>query len=284
MHPQDLSLGWQTEFILHQLDARLNPQADCLAVCTDSNPTYYWGNCLLLPAAPGDGDLAHWLARFQALVAEGRAAVRHVAIGVDAPRAGLDLPAWVAAGFQIDETAVLALPPGALRAPARPVRARHWQLRPIDWTTEVDAFVDLQSQDCHPYEPAGYRAFRRLQMARYARLAQAGQAQWFGLWCDGTLAADCGLIRDAAAPGAVGRFQTVQTHPAWRRRGLCSALVHGVSAWGQAHWQLKHTVMCADPHDVAVGIYRSLGFQDVGASFNLQRNAPMDGGQPLAKP
>lgn len=284
MHPHDLSLGSQTEFILHSLDARLDLQADCIAVCTDSNPTFYWGNCLLLPAAPADGDLAHWLARFQALVARGRPEVRHVAIGVDAPRAGLHLPSWTNAGFQINETTVLALPTGGLRPPSRAVQARHWLLRPIDWATEIDAFVDLQSQDCHPFEPTGYRAYRRLQMARYARLAQAGQAQWFGLWCDGTLAADCGLMRDAARPGALGRFQTVQTHPAWRRRGLCSALVHGVGAWGLAQWQLARTVTCADPHDVAVGIYRSLGFEDVGASFQLQRNAPGDQGQASANP
>jgi len=284
MQPQDLSLGWQTEFILHRLDARLIPQADCIAVCTDSNPTFYWGNCLLLHSAPADADLAHWLARFAALVAQGRPEVRHVAIGVDAPRAGLRLPAWVAAGFQINETAVLALPVAGLGPLVPAVRARHWLLRPIDWATEIDTFVDLQSQDCHPFEPAGYRAYRRLQMARYARLAQAGQAQWFGLWCDGTLAADCGLMRDAARPGALGRFQTVQTHPAWRRRGLCSALVHGVSAWGLAQWQLARTVMCADPHDVAVGIYRRLGFEDVGASFQLQRNAPGDTGQARTSP
>ncbi|OYU67321.1 MAG: hypothetical protein CFE45_43635, partial [Burkholderiales bacterium PBB5] len=178
MHLHHLSLGWQTEFILHRLDARLDLQADCIAVCTDSNPTFYWGNCLLLPTAPADADLAHWLARFQALVGQGRPEVRHVAIGVDAPRADLRLPAWIAAGFQINETTVLALPADGPRPPARPVRARHWLLRPIDWATEIDAFVDLQSQDCHPFEPVGYRAYRRLQMARYARLALAGQAQW----------------------------------------------------------------------------------------------------------
>jgi len=43
-------------------------------------------------------------------------------------------------------------------------------------------------------------------------------------------------------------------------------------------------VMCADPHDVAVGIYRRLGFEDVGASFQLQRNAPGDTGQARTSP
>lgn len=276
MRLAELSLGWQTEFILHRLDARISEQADCIAVCTDANPSFYWGNCLILPQAPADADLAHWLARFDELVAAGRPAVRHVAIGVDAPRGHHALPSWQAAGFDAVDTAVLALHPGGLLPSPRPVRAARWQLRVIDWASEVEAFLDLQCQDCAPYEPAGYRHFRRQQMARNARLAQAGQGEWFGLWCDGTLAADCGLMRDAARPGALGRFQHVSTHPEYRRRGLCTALVHGVTTWGFAHWQLAQAVLCADPHDVAIDIYRSLGYQPVGATWNLQRNAPQD--------
>lgn len=276
MRLSDLSLGWQTEFILHRLDARIGEHADCIAVCTDANPTFYWGNCLILPQAPADADLAHWLARFDPLIAAGRPEVRHVAIGIDAPRGDTVLQAWRAAGFHHDDTAVLALRPGGLLPPTKPVRADHWQLRVIDWATEVETFLDLQCQDCAPYEPTGYRAYRRRQMARHARLAQAGQGEWFGLWCNGTLAADCGLMRDAARPGALGRFQHVSTHPAWRRRGLCTALVHSVSTWGFAHWQLAMAVLCADPHDVAIGIYRALGYKTIGASWNLQRNAPQD--------
>ena len=275
MRLAELSLGWQTDFILHRLDARLGEHADCVAVCTDSNPSFYWGNCLVLPAAPADGDLAHWLARFHALVAAGRPGVRHVAIGIDAPSQGRVLPSWQAAGFNAEETTVLALQPGALRAPPRPARA-DWQLRQIDLGTESEALLDLQCLDSAPYEPAGYREFQRLQLLRHARLAQLGLGAWFGLWCDGTLVAQCGLMRDADRPGALGRFQHVSTHPAWRRRGLCSALVHGVSAWGFTRWQLAQAVLCADPHDVAIGIYRSLGYQPVGEVWQLQRNAPQD--------
>jgi predicted GNAT family acetyltransferase len=97
----------------------------------------------------------------------------------------------------------------------------------------------------------------------------AGVAQWFGLWCDGVLAADCGLVRD----GALGRFQYVGTHPAWRRRGLCSALVHAVSTWGFAHWRLQTITMVADPDDVAIGIYRSLGYASVLQTLALERGS-----------
>lgn len=276
MRVQDLSPGWQTEFILHRLDAHIDEQPEGIAVCTDADPSFYWGNCLIVPHAPADADLPHWLARFEQRVAAGRPGVRHVAIGVDAPRNGLTLPAWLAAGFQIDDTTVLSLAPGGLLPAPRSVRAPSWQLRTIDWAHDLPAFVDQQSLDSTPYEPAAYRLFRQRQMARHAALAQQGLGQWFGLWCGDALAASCGLMRDAARPGALGRFQHVSTHPQWRRRGLCTALIHGVSAWGFAHWQLAQAMLCADPHDVAIGIYRSLGYQPVGSSFNLQRNAPHD--------
>jgi len=293
-----LPLGWLTDFILPRFDAEVTDHGDCIAIRTAQNPSFYWGNCLLLPQAPADADLAHWRARFNQLIAAGQPEVRHVAIGVRGPREPNDasgptgaavpptpasaqlLPAWQADGFQIQDTTVLALQRTEPLAPARPVRAASWALRPIDWATELPAFIDLQCLDCAPYEPAGYRRFRQQQMARIAGLAQAGQGAWFGLWCDGVLAADCGLIRDAALPGALGRFQLVGTHPGFRRRGLCTALVRGVSVWGFAHWQLAQAVLCADPHDVAIGIYRTLGYRPVEAAWQLQRNAAADSTDP----
>ena len=79
---------------------------------------------------------------------------------------------------------------------------------------------------------------------------------------------------DDLTPG--WRIQRVETHPAWRRRGLCSALIHAVSNWGFAHWGLQKLYMCADPDDVAIGIYRGLGYRSVGADWHLQRRAPQD--------
>jgi ribosomal protein S18 acetylase RimI-like enzyme len=81
------------------------------------------------------------------------------------------------------------------------------------------------------------------------------------------LAADCGLVHD----GAMGRFQFVGTQPAWRRRGLCRALVHHVCRHAFDTLGLQRLVMCADPHDVAIGIYRSVGFVQVELHWCLQR-------------
>lgn len=268
-----LQPGWRSDFLLHRHGALVAERDDCIVVRTPDNPTYYWGNFLLLPQLPGDADLAHWLQRFDDEVAALQPASQHVALGINLPPATLPpLPAWQAAGFDLIETAVLALRRDGLLAPATVPRGRV-ELLQLDLRQDIEAIVALECADTHGFAVAGYADYRRRQLQRYAAMAAQGQAAWFGLRCDGVLAADCGLMHDGAG---LGRFQRVATHPDWRRRGLCTALVHGVSAWGFAQWGLQQILMCADPDDVAIGIYEHLGYRRIARECCLQRNAPQD--------
>lgn len=156
------------------------------------------------------------------------------------------------------------------------------RLRSLDLAAESDALIEVEATDADGFEPVGYRTYLREQHARYRALHSAGQLQWFGVECDGVLAATCGLVRDRVGPGADGRFQRVVTHAAWRRRGLASLLVHGVSRFAFERWQVGALYMAADPDDVAIGIYRSLGFVDLSRGAGLQRNAPQDRPQAAA--
>jgi len=276
----DLRPAWRTDFTLHGVAAEVSEREDCIVVRTPGNPTYYWGNCLLLAQPPRDDALAGWLARFEREIAAAQPASRHVALGVNTPYAGEQLPSWCAAGFELHVNAVMRLTPGGLLAP-RQARAQPVQVRPIDWSdAEIEAIIELQCADTHGFEPAGYRAYRRRMFGHYAVLHARGQAEWFGVWVgepgQAVLAADCGLVRDHAAPGATGRFQRVATHPAWRRRGLCSTLVHQVAGHALEAWQVAELIMVADPDDVAIGIYRSLGFAEFEREWCLERRAPED--------
>jgi RimJ/RimL family protein N-acetyltransferase len=277
LHTSHLLPGWRSAFILHRFDGVVLQRDDCTVVRTPANPLYYWGNFLLLPEAPRDGELAHWRARFEAEITALQPASRHVAIGINRQTRPEPLPGWLADGFEIIEDAVLRLQPDQLLPPARAARG-DIHFRPLDLAREQETIVALQCEDDHGLDPAGFAEHRRRQMARYAAMAERGQAAWFGVWCDGVLAADCGLMRESPGRGGapMGRFQHVSTHPAWRRRGLCSALVHAVSAWGFRHWALSELLMCADPHDVAIGIYESLGYRRMASEWRLQRLAPQD--------
>jgi RimJ/RimL family protein N-acetyltransferase len=110
-------------------------------------------------------------------------------------------------------------------------------------------------------------------MQRYAAMERAGLGHWFGVFAvtdDGEqLVADCGLFRDES--GTLGRFQHVETHPQWRRRGLCRALIRAVCAHGFEAMGLQSLVIVADPDDVAIGLYESVGFERGLSTWHLQR-------------
>ena len=274
MELSELPPALRCEFILHRLAAEVEPQPDCLVVRTPANPLFYWGNFLMLPQTPTDAELPHWLARFDTLVARRVPGVGHVSIGFSSPPPAADaLPGWRAAGFERHDATVLRLDAGRARTASAPSPGERGpvQVRPIDWAHEQAALLDLQCSDTSGHAPDGWRRFRSAQLGRYAVLQRQGHAEWFGLWCDGVLAANCGLLMD----GNQGRFQMVLTHPQWRRRGLCRRLVHGVCHWAFARG-LSTLWMLADPQDVAIHIYRSLGFEDQAGSWGLCRRPAGD--------
>ncbi len=80
----------------------------------------------------------------------------------------------------------------------------------------------------------------------------------------------------ADEPRAIGRFQHAETNPARQRRGLCTALVDAVTAFGFGQSQLERIVWCADSDDVAFGLYEGRGYRRVGRVGALQRRATRD--------
>ena len=217
------------------------------------------------------------LHRFGAEIEHRQPASRIVAIGVAAAWDGRALKEWTADGVKLVQTRMLQLVPGSLRAPVRAARGPT-AVRRLDLAAEAEALYDLEGTDADAFEPESYRAYLRLQGARYRSMEAAGLLHWFGLFCDGHLAATCGLMRSAAAPGASARFQRVVTHPAYRRRGLCSALVNAVGRFALGQWGAGAVYMAAEPEDVAIGIYRTIGWHDLSSAYGLQRNAPEDRG------
>jgi ribosomal protein S18 acetylase RimI-like enzyme len=276
MQLDDLRPGWQSELAFLQVGMQCVARDDCVVFRTPSNPTFYWGNYLLLAAPPGNDDLSHWLRRFDEEIGRHQSDSRHVALGVNTVYAGQRLPAWEAAGFELVVNAVLQMDDAAQRVAPPPPKAQAVKVRPVDWTADLPALLDLQCLETHGFEPAGYRRYRAKQLERYAALQRLGLAEWFGVWCDGVLAADCGLLRNAAQPGAPARFQRVVVHPAWRRRGLAGTLVDAVTRHAFERWQVTRVLMIADPEDVAIGIYCRQGYRVLEREWLLQCRAPAD--------
>ena len=277
MKPLDrLSLGWRTELIFARFDAEVIARPDCLVVRTAHNPTFWWGNFLLFDHAPAPGEAAHWLASFEAEIACRQPDSRHIAFGVDTEEP-FELPGeLLRVGFSRHAGTVLTMERSALRPP--PVAlAVGFRIAALDLPAQAGAAVEQQvAADAGEHQPvAEYRVFRERQMQRYAAMQRAGLGHWFGVFAltaqGEPLVAGCGLFRDGTGAQALGRFQFVSTHPAWRRRGLCRALIHAVCRHGFEVMNLGTLVIVADPDDVAIGLYESLGFRRSATTWHLER-------------
>jgi len=274
-HDSALSLGWRTDLIFARFDGQVTDCGNHVRVLTPRNPTFWWGNFLLFQHAPGPGDLERWMALFEDEISARQPASRHRAFGVDV-RERLTLPPeFAAAGFTLSEATVLTLSRDQLLAPRHAMPAG-FEFRVLALPRDGAAVVDKQvAVDSNRFEPVGYREFAQRQMARFAAMQHAGLGHWFGLVArvDGrqVLAASCGLFRDPASRDGLGRFQYVSTHPAWRRRGLCTALVHAVCRHGFETMGLRTLAMVADPADVAIGVYESLGYRRGTSTWQFER-------------
>ena len=270
-----LSLGWRTDLIFARFDGDVADRGSHLRILTPANPTYWWGNFLLFQHAPGAGDFERWMALFEEEIASRQPASRHRAFGIDVPRRLVLPPEFAAAGFELKEATVLTLTRDQLLAPRKPLPGAI-EFRVLDLSSDSAAVVDKQvAVNQARHEPAGYRVFAERQMQRYAAMQRAGRGHWFGLVAavDGhpVLAASCGLFHDPAGSAGLGRFQYVSTHPAWRRRGLCTALVHAACRQGFEAMNLRAVAMVADPADVAIEVYESLGFRRGVSTWQLER-------------
>jgi GNAT superfamily N-acetyltransferase len=254
------SLGYRTDLMIRNLEgSQVEDRGAYLVIRSPRNPSYWWGNFLLLPP-PVPGNAARWLAAF----ATEFPAAHHVALGIDVIEIS-DVPIgeYVAAGLELQRSTVLVAQ--ELSEPPRPNRSAAYRelAGDDDWrrAAELRAIVNAG-------EPGGDPDFIRARSAAERALTEAGHGSWFGAFAGNELVAQLGLVTDGSG---IARYQNVETHPDWRRRGLAGSLVwhagqHGVDALGATT-----LVIVADPLADAIKVYRSVGFADAETQVGLER-------------
>lgn len=248
------SLAWRTDVgLLERVGSEIDDRGDHLVVRTPTNPTYYWGNFLLLARPPTAAEVPGWLEAFEEAFPD----AAHRAIGVDgAGGTAADLEPLASAGFSTTASSVLTAE--SVHLPPRPNTAA--ELRPLasddDWAQQVALSVDGEPEQHHDFET------RRVALER--RLVVAGRARWWGAFLDGRLVSSMGLVE--AWPG-LARYQEVKTLRSARGQGLAGTLVHTAGTWALEELGVRTLVMVADPDDVAIRVYRSVGFADTEAQL-----------------
>jgi ribosomal protein S18 acetylase RimI-like enzyme len=263
------SLGNRTDLALLQLGGtQVEDRGDHLVVRSPHNPTFWWGNFLLLSQVPPAADTDGWLERFATEFPE----AAHVALAFDGVDGRVeDLAAFTERGLRCEASTVMGA--SVVAEPPRPNReATYRQLTSDDdWAQSVELRVACNDEQ----EEAAYREFATLKVATNRALTEAGHGGWFGAFLDGALLSQMGLF--SASPG-LARFQSVETHPDARGQGLAGTLVHSVSQYGFGELGATTLVMVADPDDNAIRLYRSVGFADGESQLQAER-PPVVGAQ-----
>ncbi|MGF1429824.1 GNAT family N-acetyltransferase [Kitasatospora sp. LaBMicrA B282] len=251
-----------------------------LVVRTPANPGYWWGNFVLLAAPPAPGELAHWVAAFEAEFPQ----AAHLSLGVDGTAGGTGDPAELARlGLAAEVSTVLTatrLRPAPERHPERHAeRHAEVELRPLavesdaDWAQALELGIASNGGDAAPPE---YRAFLARKVAEHRCLCVAGHGVWFGAFVAGTMRAGLGVFGSGGGDGSgdgdrLARYQDVETHPDFRRQGLATALVHRAGTWATGELGARRLVVVADPAYHAIHLYRALGFTDAERQVQLSR-------------
>ena len=259
---QVTSLGFRTDLALRVLEgAEITDRGDYLVVRTPDNPTFYWGNFLLLAGWPGPGTGNSWLARFAAEFPH----AGHIALGVDAGVDGAEPaevpPEFLAAGLKFERATVLSC--AEVQSP--PHQNTEAEIRPLESDDDWEQSRDLGIR-CFGYD--GSYLERRARARR--RLTRAGRAAWFGAFTGGRLLAQLGVCDVGTG---LARYQDVETDPAARRRGLAGTLVWRAGRYAAEAFGAGTLVIVADPAEGAIRIYRACGFADQQGQFSFERGS-----------
>ena len=263
-------------------DRVVSRDGDHLVVRCPGNPHHWWGNFLIFDSAPRTGDGERWEARFDAAFADAPE-VTHRAFTWDAPggEEGAVAAEFGDRGYEVMRTVGLIAAPheitlrdhagleGAGAAGQASVGAADGEIeiRRLDprdgrdeplWEGALG--VQLTNEASDPVAGGAFAPFARARQRDLRALFGAGRGAWYVAVDrnEGTVVAGCGVV----AIGTRGRFQAVDTVPSHRRRGIATALVAHAAVDAAARYDLRSLVIAADPDDHAIGIYRSLGFEE----------------------
>ena len=263
-----VSLGFRTDVAIRLAEGgQVIDCGDHIVIRSPDNPGYRWGNFVLLASPPRLGDLDGWQARFAGLFPD----ATYQAFGVDVtdgPAACQDV--FTEAGFETERSVVLT----ATGLSGAPRHEAGRAVRPLagedDWRQSAELWAACADPGEAGAAPAAYQEFATRRLAANRRLTETGRGTWFGAFAAGRLVAQLGLVR---VGGGDARYQDVETHPAFRRRGLAGRLICLAGRQALADPEVSRLVIVADPGYHAVRLYESLGFRPVEDQLGYVRTA-----------
>lgn len=259
------SLGLSTDLQLLALRGSIVDRGDYLIVRTPDDPGYYYGNLLVLRAAPQVGEVAYWTRKFTDEL--GDDPIRHVTFRWDGITGDLGATSELeAAGFTLETSEVMTAPANEVSRAFSPLPIR--ELTP----DEVIASADLAWANGDRHDDA-YRLFLDRRAVWKSSLVTKGSGVFYGAFDGSELVGTLGLV----SLGDVARFQDVEVAASHRKRGIASALL----AVAASNARAPTLVIVADADGPAARIYQRAGFKTaerVGSACRYPSGSPSPAG------
>lgn len=257
------NLGYKTDCLFHTQLGEVVQRQRYWVIRNSDNPTFRWGNLLVYPEAPKSMIAKQWLIDFRKEFGENSS---HVTLGWESDALG-ELELFKKWGFEYEPLSVMTLsdPPSEYLGEEMSISDFNVHLREIksdeDWRQLMDLHFETYMENTTDSSTA-FRVFMVQKYANYRKLAEAGRGFWMGAFEGGKLVGSMGLFWDLNLK--VGRFQNVETAAAFRRRGICSALLRYVIRISSLLCGLRTWVIVAEVGSGAERLYLSQGFRRVG--------------------
>jgi len=257
------SLGFRTDLALRRLaGSQIVDRDEYTVVRTPANPSYWWGNFVLLPGPVRARDAERLMEIFSAEFPD----AEHRAFGVDGTAGEVgDHDTVKELGLSIEINAVLTAQ--GLHEPA-PLAARGAVIRRLATDDDWEQAVALRLAVYELAGKPGQREFTARQFREARECCERGDGAWFGAFVDGRVVTSLGLLR---AWSGTARYQNVETHGDHRRQGFASRLLYESSVWARDALEADTVVIVADPAYHAIDVYRSLGFEEFERQVQLER-------------
>jgi ribosomal protein S18 acetylase RimI-like enzyme len=255
------SLGYRTDLALLVAQGSSVEQRDgYLVLRTPANPSYHWGNCLILDDAPRAGSLAAWAEVFL----REHPGARHLALGIDADLVEVD-PAE-AAGLGIDVEHDTVLTARRLTAPGPEIGGVVCRFVDPHDDGSWSALVELEAASFG--DTQSHREFVTRRFDGIRPLLAGAQGVWVAAYEGDRAVASLGAV---AVGGGTVRYQHVVTHPDHRRRGIAGRLLRLAGQHAVDTLAAERLVIVADASGPAIGVYRAAGFSDTSDQWSLYR-------------
>lgn len=259
------SLEFATDLMVQEGQTEIQRFDDRFVERTPKEPNFWFGNRVVFYQPPTSAD--DLIAQFHADIPE----ARHICISWDIPNLNLQSVKDVfgSTGLRVEAGDVLALRQDLRRAEAPKGIAIRPLVSTSDWQqSEAIGRADLLKDDVPEAGLDTYLANRTT--ARQEQIAK-GLGQWFGAFDGDTLAGDMGIFNN----DQLIRYQSVQTHESYRRRGICSALLCSSLDWARRRAPTAQPVIVAQADSDAGRLYRRAGFELAETTVSAYR-PPLD--------